>query len=90
MLALFLRVNLNQRLRPRFLTTIRVLSHLNLVKLWTRWFLNVPVCEEIVPYLTQRNHMFVIGTDKKHIHEAFRIPLMHVNNLLNSEVGEWK
>lgn len=52
--------------------------------------LNVPVGEDIVPYLTQRNHMFVIGTDKKHIHEAFRIPLMHVNNLLNSEVGEWK
>jgi hypothetical protein len=52
--------------------------------------LNVPVGEDMVPYLIQRNYLFIIGTDKKHIHEAQRIPLMHVNNLLHHDVGEWK
>jgi hypothetical protein len=51
--------------------------------------LNVAVGEDLMPYLLQRSHLFMIGTDTKHIHEAYRIPLMHVNDLRNADVGEW-
>jgi hypothetical protein len=52
--------------------------------------LNIPIGEDLIPYLTQRQYLFMIGTDLKHIHEAYRIPLMHVNNLRDSNVAEWK
>lgn len=52
--------------------------------------LNIPVGEDLVPYLTQRSHLFMIGTDRSHIHEAYRIPLMHVNDNNDPSVGEWK
>ena len=53
-------------------------------------YLNIPVSEDFVSYLTQKSHLFMIGTDKVHIHEAYKIPLMHVNDFKNSNVGEWK
>lgn len=53
--------------------------------------LNVPVADDFVPYLVQKSHIFLVGTDKRHIHEAYRIPLMHVNDYTaNEEIGEWK
>ena len=42
--------------------------------------MNVPVDNEFIPYLMQRSQMFVIGTDRELIHEAYQIPLMHVND----------
>lgn len=51
--------------------------------------LNVPVGEEFVPYLAQRVSLYIIGTDKTHIHEAYQIPLMHVNDYSNDTAGEW-
>lgn len=51
--------------------------------------LNVPVGEDLIPYLMQRSRLFIIGTDGAHIHEAYSIPLMHVNNIKDDSVGEW-
>ena len=52
--------------------------------------LNVPIAEDFFNLLGNKNHIFLIGTDKRHIHEAYRIPLMHVNNHKNNgDVGEW-
>ena len=51
--------------------------------------LNVPVADEIIPYLTQKNYLFLIGTDKRLIHEAYRVPLMHINDFADEEAGEW-
>jgi len=52
--------------------------------------LNIPLADDLVPYLVQRTRIFMIGTDTKHIHEAYAIPLMHVNNFKNVDVGDWK
>lgn len=53
--------------------------------------MNIPVSEEFVPYLIQRQNLFIIGTDIKHIHEAYQIPLMHINDYAAEEQsqGEW-
>jgi hypothetical protein len=51
--------------------------------------LNVPVGDDLIDYLSNRNHIFLIGTDKKHIYEAYRIPLMHVNDYSEETAGEW-
>ena len=50
--------------------------------------LNIPVAEELVDYLDGRSFLYFIGTDKTHIHEAYKIPLMHLNNQ-DKTVGEW-
>lgn len=52
--------------------------------------MNIPIAEDIAPFLAQRNNLFVIGTDKVHIHEAYQIPLMHMNDIQTKNVGEWK
>jgi hypothetical protein len=52
--------------------------------------MNIPVSHDFVPYLTNTSHLFVIGTDRAHIHEAYRIPLMHVNDYNSNNIGEWK
>ncbi len=52
--------------------------------------MNVPIADDLIPYLNQKTHLFVIGTDKVHIHEAYRIPLMHINNMNRKDVGQWK
>ena len=52
--------------------------------------LNIPVDQTMLPYLAQRSHLFMIGTDRTHIYEAYRIPLMHVNDFKSEGVGEWK
>jgi len=52
--------------------------------------LNVPIGEDMIGLLDERAYLYYIGTDKAHIHEAYRIPLMHVNNAKNSNVGEWR
>lgn len=51
--------------------------------------LNVPVGDEFIPFLAPRNHLYMIGTDKKHIHEAYRVPLVHINDVKDETVGEW-
>jgi len=51
--------------------------------------LNIPIGEDMMNYFNNRNNLFVIGTDKVHIHEAYRIPLMHVNNAKSRDVKEW-
>jgi hypothetical protein len=51
--------------------------------------LNIPVSEELTSFLNNRSHLYVIGTDRKHIHEAYRIPLMHLNMANAPDVGEW-
>ena len=51
--------------------------------------LNIPVSHDIISYLSQKDSLFIIGTDKVHIHEAFRIPLMHLNDFKSQNVGEW-
>ena len=52
--------------------------------------LNIPVSFDFVERLGQKEHLFIIGTDRHHIHEAYRIQLMHVNDLRDQGVGEWK
>lgn len=51
--------------------------------------LNIPVAEDMMNYLNNRTSLFIIGTDKTHIHEAYRVPIMHLNNLKSRDVGEW-
>ena len=51
--------------------------------------LNVPVSDDFINYMVQKPYLYMIGTDKTHIHEAYRIPLMHVNDAKASDVGEW-
>ncbi len=51
--------------------------------------LNIPVAEDILPYLNNRNGLYIIGTDKVHIHEAYRVPIMHLNNMKSHDVKEW-
>ena len=51
--------------------------------------LNIPVSDDLIVYLNNRSHLYVIGTDKKHIHEAYRIPLMHLNMATAPDIGEW-
>lgn len=51
--------------------------------------LNIPVSEEFLNYIKQRTFLYMIGTDKTHIHEAYRIPLMHINDVKQDNVGEW-
>lgn len=51
--------------------------------------LNVPVADDFVVILGNKNHLFLIGTDKRHIHEAYRVPLMHVNDYRGDDIGEW-
>ena len=52
--------------------------------------LNIPVTEEFVPYLSQRSHLFMIGTDRTYIYEAYDIPLIHINDFKDPELGGWK
>lgn len=52
--------------------------------------LNVEVDDEFIPFLTDANYLFYIGTDKTHIHEAYRVPLAHVNDLSDDMIGEWR
>jgi hypothetical protein len=52
--------------------------------------LNIPVSFDFVPYLAQRGLLFFIGTDKTLIHEAYQIPLMHINDMaIENPNGEW-
>jgi len=51
--------------------------------------LNVPISDDFVNYIKQRSFLYMIGTDKTHIHEAYRIPLMHINDVKADKVGEW-
>jgi hypothetical protein len=51
--------------------------------------LNVPIAEDFVNYIKQRTYLYMIGTDKSFIHEAYRIPLMHINDTKADKVGEW-
>ena len=52
--------------------------------------LNIPVAGDFAAYLAQRSFLFMIGTDRAHIHEAYRVPLMHVNDYKSDEtIGEW-
>lgn len=51
--------------------------------------LNIPVADDIMAYMNNRNSLFIIGTDKTHIHEAYRVPIMHINNLKSRDVKEW-
>lgn len=52
--------------------------------------LNIPVAYDLVPYLIQRGSLFFIGTDKELIHEAYQIPLMHINDMTSKPTsGEW-
>ena len=52
--------------------------------------LNIPVSNDFVDYLIQKDSIFMIGTDTTHIHEAYRIPLMHLNDYKFQNGGEWK
>ena len=52
--------------------------------------LNVAVDETYTNALSQKTQLYIIGTDKKHIHEAYSAPLMHINDMQNNDVGEWK
>lgn len=51
--------------------------------------MNIPVAQEYLPYLNNRNGLYVIGTDKVHIHEAYRAPIVHLNQNKTENVGEW-
>ena len=51
--------------------------------------LNVPVDAMYKDKLSLKNHVFMVGTDKKHIHEAYTVPLLHVNDFKNNDTGEW-
>ncbi|PCI00723.1 MAG: hypothetical protein COB76_02880 [Alphaproteobacteria bacterium] len=51
--------------------------------------LNVPISEDFIPHIAHKNHLFLIGTDKRHIHEAYRVPLIHVNDYKDKNVEEW-
>ena len=52
--------------------------------------MNIPVAYDIVPDLVQRGSLFFIGTDRELIHEAYQIPLMHVNDMAAKPTqGEW-
>ena len=51
--------------------------------------LNIPVGEDLMPYIRNRNGLYIIGTDKTHIHEAYHVPIMHMNLKDTANVGEW-
>lgn len=51
--------------------------------------LNIPLAEEYKSYLNNRSGLYIIGTDKVHIHEAYRAPIVHLNQNKDSDVGEW-
>lgn len=51
--------------------------------------LNVPVADDFIPRMTHKNHMYLVGTDRQHIHEAYRVPLIHINDYAQDDVGEW-
>jgi len=52
--------------------------------------LNVAVDAMYHNDLTDKTHLYIIGTDKTHIHEAYSVPLMHVNDIQDNNIGEWK
>lgn len=51
--------------------------------------MNIPVGDDLIPFMRNRNSMFIIGTDKVHIHEAYNVPLMHLNDAKAQDIGEW-
>ncbi len=51
--------------------------------------MNIPVADDMMSYINNRNGLYVIGTDKTHIHEAYQVPVMHVNAAKSHDVGEW-
>lgn len=52
--------------------------------------MNIPVGYDLIPFMRNRTKIFVIGTDKVHIHEAYDVPLVHINDAKSNDVGEWK
>jgi hypothetical protein len=52
--------------------------------------MNIPVADDIMAFINNRNGLYVIGTDKTHIHEAYHVPMMHVNSDKSDGIGEWK
>jgi len=51
--------------------------------------MNIPVADDMMAYIRNRNGIYIIGTDKTHIHEAYRVPIMHLNLKATDNVGEW-
>lgn len=51
--------------------------------------MNVAISDDFIPYLTPKDSVHMIGTDKTHIHEAYSIPLMHLNDYKSQNIGEW-
>ena len=51
--------------------------------------MNVPISDDLMAYINNRNGMYIIGTDKTHIHEAYQVPMMHINNTKSSDIGDW-
>lgn len=52
--------------------------------------MNIPVADDLIPYIRNRNKLFIIGTDRVHIHEAYDVPIMHLNDAKSQNIGEWK
>lgn len=52
--------------------------------------LNVPVDPDYTDRLSRKSKMHVVGTDKKLIHEAYSVPLYHVNDSQADAESEWR
>jgi hypothetical protein len=52
--------------------------------------LNIAVDAAYLLDLTQKSQLFIIGTDKTHVHEAYSAPLLHINDIQDNDVGEWR
>jgi hypothetical protein len=51
--------------------------------------LNVPVDPSYVSQLATKQRLHMIGTDKKLIHEAYSVPLYHVNDSKTTSESDW-
>lgn len=51
--------------------------------------LNIPVDPSYVETMAEKQHMHIVGTDTHLIHEAYSVPLYHVNDKSSTPEGDW-